>query len=210
MKKRILSYVLAISVVLSLVTVVPVLAEDEKVLTETEAIIHLKNLGILDGFSSYTDESIVTRGEFSALTVRLLNMTEYIGKSYEAVYSDVFDDYAYKNEIYYCTDYGLLSGMGNGNFMPNAPIETNHVLKVIVKALGYEHEAQANGGYPTGYYFTANRLGLLKGADLTKEGITLKDITKILYNALFVDIMKVTKIFTLLKKGKIFLPKTLN
>ena len=192
MKIRILSLVVVLSLLITCFSFS--IEAEEKVLTKSEALLHLEKLGVIEGFGSLTDESIVTRGEFSAMVIRLLNLKDVISEPEDYSYYDVESDYAYANEVYYLTKMGLLGGSGNGYFMPNAPIETNHAVKVLVTALGYNYEAEAFGGYPTGYQQSAQKLNLLRGVDIRGDGLTFKGVTRLLYNALFVDIMKISGI----------------
>ena len=51
---------------------------------------------------------------------------------------------------------GLINGDENGNFDPDGNITYTDGAKILLQALGYEPLADSMGGYPSGYYFTAN------------------------------------------------------
>ena len=51
---------------------------------------------------------------------------------------------------------GLINGDENGNFDPDGNITYTDGAKILLQALGYEPYVDSMGGYPSGYYFTAN------------------------------------------------------
>ena len=77
----------------------------------------------------------------------------------------------------------------NGYFMPEDSIEYGHLLKVIVCVLGYGELAESLGGYPSGYYSAAQKLGITTGISGTDGSVTLENAAALIYNSFDVSFM---------------------
>jgi len=185
MKRRVLAFFIMVMMLLSLCAV-PAFA------TTDEAIMEVTALGILkgDGNGNLRLEDDVTRGEFATLVTRLLNYDSLvIGR--KTMFDDVPESHVHAGAIALISEFGYINGDGNGRFYPDNPITVQDCLKILVCALGYELDAKAKGGYPTGYLATATRFKLNKGLERSiRENATRGDVATMIYQALYVDILE--------------------
>lgn len=68
------------------------------------------------------------------------------------------------------------------SFKADAVVTTHDAIKFAVVTLGYKTSAEANGGFPSGYFSVASNLGLTKGISLSENGTLTQEIAaNILY-----------------------------
>ncbi len=139
--------------------------------------------------------SKMTRGEFAALTAKILfgELAEQVGKESVGGFYDVPSEHNFFGEITALKNLEVIKGDSFGNFYPDRDIAFTDAITIIVNALNYTVYAEANGGYPTGYLYIANSTGILKGVQ-TEELVYGATALKLLYNALFVDYMALSGI----------------
>ena len=147
----------------------------------------------MDAFSDYTaDGSAVTRGEFAAVITALINMS---GQSGSGVFGDVEENHPYAAQISLANQLNIMVGDANGFFYPEQPVTYAQAAKCMLFVLGYTSLAERSGGYPSGYYTQAERLGVMKGLDYrTNEPIERAALARMIYNCLdlrMVDIVSV-------------------
>ena len=160
--------------------------------TFDDVVFDLQTLGIMTGDENgdMQLDRPVTRAEFAAITVRLMSMSDAAkwNKS-NALFDDVKSDYWASDAIYFLTNMKIINGIDEKTFNPEGTIDINAACKILVSALGYDVYAQNAGGYPNGYLSQAQSLKLLDGVDVSSSQMTRKDIARMTYNALDVDIM---------------------
>lgn len=88
----------------------------------------------------------------------LLANTSKESSSASRYFSDV--DYADALFADAVADAKIMNGTGNGQFNPEGLVTYNQLIKTFVSFLGYDAKAQSLGGYPAGYMYVANTLGL--------------------------------------------------
>lgn len=116
-------------------------------------------------------------------------------------FNDVSADHWANSDIAFLRDLGIVSGMGDGNFAPDAPVSFQDAVKMTLCALGsyYGDYAMANGGYPLGYILKASELGLLKELqNKGTEAILRGEVAVLLYNALSAEYL----VFDQIKDGR--------
>lgn len=188
-KNKIISVFLAMALILSSAT-----AAFAKT-TWDDILFDLSTLGIMKGDDDgdFQLDKEITRAEFSAITVRLLNMENAANSlSAPSRFSDVPEDHWAKNSIELLCSLNVINGTSNTTFGPNDSINVSAVSKILVNSLGYNLVAESAGGYPAGYMTQANTLGLLDGVDTAEEPFTRKQVARMIYNALDIDIMSIT------------------
>lgn len=148
---------------------------------------------ILNGYEdgSFKPDGAITRAEFAKVVVSVLNYTEI--HSDNNLFTDINDHWA-KNEIGLCASLGIINGMGDGTFAPDAQVTYEQALKMLVCAIGYGPAAESAGGYPEGYINKAAELKLMnKVRDLSyKANAPRGVIAQLVYNALRVPIAETT------------------
>lgn len=90
---------------------------------------------IINGTSdrAYTPEMQVTRAQFAALLVRGLGLPEEAGLN---IFTDVADTQWYAPEVNTAAKYGLVQGVAEGQFNPDAQITREQMVVMMMKAIG--------------------------------------------------------------------------
>lgn len=186
MIKRTAIFVLAVIMAFSSVVCIPFLASAEDTAVESDEILLLKGIGILD--DALDMRQPVTRGVYANYVARLYG-TVSPSTSAAVTYTDVKADDTFCSAISLLTGAGLLNGCGDGTFKPERPVTMTEAAKVLVDMLGYKYKANVSGGYPIGYNTVAQELGLFKGIDSAQAYVYGNDFALLLYNAIDVDVL---------------------
>ena len=191
--KKTLAVVLTLAMVLSMgfsAFAYTDVAEGTKV---SEAVGILSNLNILNGFEdgTFKPEETVTRAQMAAIICRTLGYEDQAKSSAgSTIFNDVAADHWAAGYINVAQSLQIINGYGDGNFGPEDQVTYEQAVKMIVVALGYELDAQAKGGYPTGYLAVASREGITKGANgLVGSAAVRGTIAVLVYNSLEVRLM---------------------
>ncbi len=136
----------------------------------------------------------IIRSEATKVGVALMGLTEVAENSASSTrYPDVPADHWATGFINVATDQKLVQGDDVGTFRPNAQIKYSEAVAIMIRALGYEPQALAKGGYPSGYMVTASNIGLTKGvAGSANQLIDRGTVAKMAYNALTINLMEQT------------------
>ncbi len=157
---------------------------------ETAASV-LSALGIVEGKSEgiFAPEDTLTRAEMATLVLRMMGMNAQ--GSGQDIFTDVpSSHWAYAN-ISAAYQLGIINGTSADTFTPDGAVTYEQGVKMVVAALGYSVQAEAVGGYPTGYLAKAAQLDILGG--VTQGGdMTRGDMAILLYNALNVPLLQKT------------------
>ncbi|MBR5505886.1 MAG: S-layer homology domain-containing protein [Clostridia bacterium] len=175
-----------ISIILALQLVVPLVAYAGP---STEDIARVQALGIIEGDDGgmRLDDSI-TRAEFAAIICRMAGIPNPSGMN--IAFADVPSDHWAKDYISVAVSLGIVNGVGDGNFAPDANITYAEAMKMLVCLLGYGSVAESKGGWPNGYIAQAGSLGILKYADTSTELAVRGEIIAMIGAALDVKIME--------------------
>ena len=206
--KRILALILCFVMVFSLVAVAeeteatPVATTEFSDVPATspykEAISTLTGLGIIlgdAGSDTFRPEAGITRAEFCVIVARLKKMGA-LNVIAETPFTDVTtalcDEWKVK-AVRIASDLGIVAGMGDGTFAPDAPVTYEQAVKMLVCLLKYEPMAKANGGWPAGYIAAGTQIGLTKKAiAIGTEPAPRQIIAQLVYNALDIPEMNTT------------------
>ncbi len=142
----------------------------------------LAGLGIVEGRSEgkYEPNGSLTRAEMATIILRAMNME---GAQGQAAFEDVpASHWAYAN-VGAAYQLGIINGMSKTIFSPDTPVTDEQAIKMVVCALGYGVQAEAAGGYPSGYLSKASQLNILKNLKVEGE-MNRGDMAILLYNAL--------------------------
>lgn len=143
----------------------------------------LSSLGIVEGKAegSYEPNSFLTRAEMATIILRAMNMAE--GAKGQDIFTDVpASHWGYAN-ISAAYQMGIVNGTSETTFAPDTVVTYEQAVKMVVAALGYTVEAEAMGGYPTGYLAKAAHLDVLKGVTVGGD-MTRGNMAILMYNAL--------------------------
>ena len=165
--KKIMAFVLVISLVVSCLIFPANAAEVESVDIEFEI---LKQLGIID--DNIDLEAIVTRGEFAEKIGRMLDVSSnYTEKRY-------FTDVSENSVINTLTEMGVFNGTTERLFEPDDEIDLQHACVALVKALGYR--LGTNNVTSNDYVLMAKRLDVTDGINLGEKA-TNKLVLNMIY-----------------------------
>ena len=188
--KKVLALVVALTMVLGTVA----FADYTDVAVDADeytAVSTLSSLGILTGYEdgSFKPEGDITRAEFCAVVCRALGAK--VAGSAVTAFTDVPADHWASAYIAYVAGQGIVNGMGDGTFAPNANVTFEQAVKMLVVALGYEPVAASRGGYPTGYMVVANTYGLTEGISAVQDAPASRGIVaQLVANALDIPVME--------------------
>lgn len=178
----------------------PVLAYENKVVqaenpqsTYDENIETISALGILDwDTDTFSASENVTRGEFTRLITNIVSNGVYSTDSVMSVFADVSADSELGKILYTAKSFGIVSGDGEGSFYPDRPITYEEAYKILGSALGYDADAKANGGYPTGYVMSCIKAGLKSDSiEPLSDKLTPSGAAKLIVDAFECNVMKV-------------------
>lgn len=134
--------------------------------TEYEAIVErLSSKGIFGGYpdGSFKPNNTITRAEFAAIVVRAKRLEPAANalRKIPTQFSDVPLHHWALGYINVAVKENIVNGINNELFNPSGLVKYEEAITMLVRALGYESDAQAKGGYPYGYLIVANEIGLL-------------------------------------------------
>lgn len=153
--------VLAIGIVFAF----PCYGQDYSDVPETseyyEPVLRLSRLSVVGGYpdGSFGIDKNITRAEVAVLAVRMSGNSDNVTKL-ESSYDDVSNDYWAADFIMFCKENGIMNGVGDNKFNPEADITDEELITLLVRLSGTDTN---NFLYPDSYIKEAN----LK--DITRE-----------------------------------------
>ena len=156
--KKFLSLVLALTMMMSLVTINAGAKEfkDDKDITYDEAVAVISEIGVVDGREdgSFAPTDNLSRGAAAKIICNLILGPTTAAELHAdtAPYKDVPTSNTFSGYIAYCAKEGIISGYADGTFRPSAGLTGYAFMKMLLGALGYDAE---NEGY-TGANWSIN------------------------------------------------------
>jgi len=153
-------------------------AEAVKVLAEKKII-----LGDANG--NFNPNETVTRAAMAAIICRMMGAESEAQTMKDEVFADVPSDYWAVGYIAKAAELGIIGGYGDGKFGPNNEVTCTQAVVMVVRALGFEQDAVANGGYPDGYIKIANQVGITENIQtISSAAASRSTIALLTFNAL--------------------------
>lgn len=184
MKNRIITYITAIMMIISMPSV---FADSESSPAVNPSFVRdlefINMLGIADETDTSDAHRIVTRAEFTHLIVNMLNFSHI--QNQKDLFADVGSSSKYADAIYSALELGIVSGTGDSYFRPDDAITYDAAIKMTVSALGYDKLAVVKGAYPAGYIMVAHSLDITDG--VSRE-FTFDDAVVLISNALRAEV----------------------
>ncbi|MBE7050223.1 MAG: S-layer homology domain-containing protein [Ruminococcaceae bacterium] len=138
--KRILTLIIAISLVMSSFCISPVSASGDSY--SDKAIEVVATLGLMNNTLVLDPDAQMTRGD---LVDTVLNLCDTKTDSASSVFTDLEDTHVHYNAIMTAYNMGLVAGFGDGTVRPDDVATVSQAMKLIYYALGYkEFLAQTN------------------------------------------------------------------
>ena len=191
MKKRILTWLLAISMLGSLLTVPAGAAAVTKFSDVSDsytatAVESLRLMGVLDGYSdgTFRPNAALTRAQFCKMAVYAMDGSSELGRySTVTIFPDVKPSHWASAYINMAARKGIISGFADGKFKPGQTVTAGQAVTILMRGLGYKDE-DMGGVWPQSYMAEAQTNGLLKSTGITSAyaGLTRAQAAKLFLN----------------------------
>lgn len=158
-----------------------------------EAVDILSGLKILQGDEqgNFNPDAEIKRSEFAAVVCRALGQENSAnGAKGFTKFADVSVDHWAVGYINWAAQQKIVNGRDANTFDPDAPVQYQEAVKMLVAALGYEPLATLRGGYPTGYLVVAASNNITTGVSMAGNAFAPRSaVAQLTYNALDVPLM---------------------
>lgn len=191
MKKRILTWLLAVSMLGSLLTVPAGAAavtkfsdvSDSYTATAVEA---LRLMGVLDGYGdgTFRPDTVLNRAQFCKMAVYAMDGSGELGRySTITIFPDVKPSHWASAYINMASKKGIISGFADGKFKPGQTVTAGQAVTILMRGLGYKDE-DMGGVWPQSYMAEAQTNGLLKSTGVTSAyaGLTRAQAARLFLN----------------------------
>ena len=158
----------------------------------TDAVNALSALGVFVGYpdGTFKPDGAITRSEATAVMVRLLGAGALAQPQRETIFADVPASNWASGYIAFANEHDIVIGFPDGNFYPEQQVTYEQMVKMLVCTMGYGLKAEAEGGYPNGYLYVANNIGLTRGVTGSVGAAAFRGIVaQLAFNALDIPIM---------------------
>ena len=165
--KRVLSLVLALSMVMSMFTF-SFAGTGLKDVAGTEyesAVEALVELGVVNGYDdgTFLPENVVSRAEMAKLLVVAAGLAPAAELAEGTTkFSDVAADHWATGYINVAAEYGYIMGDPDGSFRPDDTVSYAEAITMSLRVLGYKTVVESKGTWPTNYIAKAEDLELLE------------------------------------------------
>ena len=191
MKKRILTWLLAVSMLGSLLTVPAGAAAVTKFSDVSDsytatAVESLRLMGVLDGYGdgTFRPDTILNRAQFCKMAVYAMDGSGELGRySTVTIFPDVKPSHWASAYINMAARKGIISGFADGKFKPGQTVTAGQAVTILMRGLGYKDE-DMGGVWPQSYMAEAQTNGLLKSTGITSAyaGLTRAQAAKLFLN----------------------------
>ena len=196
--KKVVALVLVVAMMASFaVTAGAANFTDKSSVKNTEAVEVMSTIGIIDGYAdgSFKPEGTLTR-EQAAKIITYMKLGKIAADKLVATvapYSDVAANRWSAGAIAYCTNEGILAGVGNGKFNPTGELTGLQFAKMLLVALGYDPKIEGL----TGSAWAVNTATLALDADLDDDvdsalstAISRQNAAQMAFNTLKADLVE--------------------
>lgn len=199
--KKVLALVLAVAMLMSFATIASAENKTSEVygdaadINYVEAVDVLTAIGVIDGISGdFKPADTLTRAQAAKIIAMFDNGDTEINKLYAAAnpFTDVAKGSWAESFIAYCYKMGIVGGIGNNLFAPNAEVTGIQYLKMVLCVLGYDAKEEGLEGTS----WKVNTLALAKDAGLLEvlgrrydydAPISREAAVQVMLNALLAD-----------------------
>ena len=161
---------------------------DKAEIVNQDAVAVTSAIGMFEGYEdgSFGPENVVTRAEMAVIICTMLygagvNVNQFAE-------TNVFTDVPAWAEGYVnlCSSLGIVAGVGEGKFDPNATVTTAQAVLMLCRALGYfQNAADFGDNWMLAATAKGTALGLYGDLKLAaNEGLTRDNVAELVFNAL--------------------------
>ena len=174
MKRRLLTWLLALTMLVSVLTVPAGAAATTRFSDVSDnytatAIETLRLMGVLDGYGdgTFRPGAVLTRAQFCKMAVYAMDGSSELGRySTVTIFPDVKPSLWAASYINMAAKKGIIAGFADGKFKPNQTVTAGQAVTILMRGLGYKDE-NMGGVWPQGYMAEAQTCGLLKSTGIT-------------------------------------------
>ncbi|WP_276758406.1 S-layer homology domain-containing protein [Clostridium phoceensis] len=161
---------------------------DKAEIVNQDAVAVTSAIGMFEGYEdgSFGPENVVTRAEMAVIICTMLygagvNVNQFAETN---VFTDV-PAWA-QGYVNLCSSLGIVAGVGDGKFDPNATVTTAQAVLMLCRALGYfQNAADFGDNWMLAATAKGTALGLYGDLKLTaNEGLTRDNVAELVFNAL--------------------------
>ncbi len=162
---------------------------------ESVELLNALNIMVGDDTGEFRLDDPIKRSEVAKIATAIAGLTDVAESTKaQANFPDVSASHWANGYINVSQAQNYVIGDDTGKFRPDDNITYAEAVTIMMRVLGYEPSAKANGGFPTGYLVTAGSAGLFKGgitAD-TNAAATRGIVARLAFNALTINLMEKT------------------
>ena len=161
---------------------------DKAEIVNQDAVAVTSAIGLFDGYEdgSFGPKNVVTRAEMAVIICTMLygagvNVNQFAETN---VFTDV-PAWA-QGYVNLCSSLGIVAGVGDGKFDPNATVTTAQAVLMLCRALGYfQNAADFGDNWMLAATAKGTALGLYGDLKLTANaGLTRDNVAELVFNAL--------------------------
>ena len=161
---------------------------DKAEIVNQDAVAVTSAIGMFEGYEdgSFGPENVVTRAEMAVIICTMLygagvNVNQFAETN---VFTDV-PAWA-QGYVNLCSSLGIVAGVGEGKFDPNATVTTAQAVLMLCRALGYfQNAADFGDNWMLAATAKGTQLGLYGDLKLAaNEGLTRDNVAELVFNAL--------------------------
>ena len=180
MKKRLLAFLLALSIAVSM------LAAPVSAAGNNTAVQFAITLGAMDADQSGALNAVVTRGAFAKMLTSYSTFRESVSSqgAVGTLYTDLPGTSAWAPYVRIAVQQGWMNGYTDGSFRPDNAVTLEEACTAVLKLMGYKM-TDLSGAFPNAQLNKASEIGLRSGLDRRQgEAMNYEDCAILLYNAL--------------------------
>lgn len=180
MKKRILAFLLAVSIAVSM------LAMPAAAVQNNTAVQMALTLGAMDNAQTTQLNAPVTRGAFARMLTAFSNYRDSVSAqgTVGTLFADVPSDSANAPYVRIAVQNGWMNGYTDGSFRPDNAVTLEEACTAVLKLLGYKM-TELSGAFPQAQLNKASQLGLRTNLSCGQgQPMNYQDCSVLLYNAL--------------------------
>ncbi len=180
MKKRILAFLLAVSIAVSM------LAMPAAAVQNNTAVQMALTLGAMDNAQTTQLNAPVTRGAFARMLTAFSNYRDSVSAqgTVGTLFADVPSDSANAPYVRIAVQNGWMNGYTDGSFRPDNAVTLEEACTAVLKLLGYKM-TELSGAFPQAQLNKASQLGLRTNLNCGQgQPMNYQDCSVLLYNAL--------------------------
>ena len=181
MKKRLLAFLLAVSMAVSMLALPAAAAGNAN--TAVQLSITLDGM---DSTQTAALNAVITRGAFARMLVAYSTFRESVGSqgAVGTLYKDLPGSSAYAPYVRIAVQQGWMSGYTDGTFRPDNAVTLEEAVTAVLKLLGYKM-TDLSGSFPQAQLNKASELGLRNQLERQQgEALNYEECAILFYNAL--------------------------